>query len=118
MSLFDNLPHTINLSRVGVNRDELLGETHDKDPTPYLEDEPAFVQPASQREVLEFKARDQAVTHKVYVNSLPTGIVLTDILDVTYGPYAGTSLVVKGWLEATAGVTDKWKIMGEITREA
>jgi hypothetical protein len=117
VSLFDNLPHTFNLSRVTVSQDDYLGENHVKDSSPYLEDEPGFVQPAGQREIVEFAARDQVVTHKVYVLGLPSGIKLTDILDVTDGPYDGYSLKVKGWVECTAGLADGWKIMCEATRE-
>jgi hypothetical protein len=117
MSLFDNLPHTINLSHVTAQQGSLVSARLAKDATPYVEEEPAFVQPADATEITEFAARSLKVTHRVYINELPDGIRLSDMLDVTSGPYSGYSLKVMGWKEATAGVLDKWKIMGEVTRE-
>ena len=116
MSLLDNLPHTINLCHVTAAQGQYVSGKLTKGDA-YLEDEPAWVQPADAKTVTEFASRDQVVTHVVYLQSLPSGIKLSDLVDVTYGPYSGYVMKVRAWREATAGLNAAWKLVCEVNRE-
>lgn len=117
MSLLDNFPHTIDISRVTAAQGQYVSNKLTKAATPYLEDVAAWVQPADAKTVKEFAARDQVVTHTVFVQSLPSGIKLSDLVDVTSGPYSGYELKVRAWREATAGLSMAWKLICEGNRE-
>ena len=119
MSLFDKLPHTFSASRVTAQHGQFIGSKLTKASSPYLEDEPGFIQPANAAEIKEFAARNMVVTHRIFLARDPEAfsIKLSDLIDVTSGPYNGKELTVRAWVECTAGLGNGWKIMTEINRE-
>ena len=107
MSLLENLPHTIDISRLTYTIDASGGDVPTKASTPYADNEPAWVQPASAASIKEFAVRNQRVTHDVYMTRNP-GLRLDDIIDVLDGPYASHCLSVLAWRECTAGLGLAW----------
>jgi hypothetical protein len=117
MSLWDHLPHTFSVSRVTASQGTYVSNKLTKAAAPYVEDQSGFAQPADAKTVTEFAARSQAVTHVIYVQELPSGLKMSDLIDITSGPYDGGELKVIAWRECTAGLNNGWKIVCEQNRE-
>lgn len=109
MSLPESLPHLVTIKESAAVKDEFAGADWD-DPETLYENEPAWVQPAGDREIKEFQRRDQSVTHKVYLSrdlSLRPG----NIILPTSGPFANRPLDVVSCNECTAGTGLLWRCM-------
>jgi len=116
MSLFDNLPHTIDIAPREYGTDALAGVTN-PDPTYTTLAEAAWAQTASADDIEEFAAKNIVVTHKIYVLR-NTGVNAEDFVLVHGGPYDGVRFVVKANSEASVGFNILWRIMAEIDRQA
>ena len=114
MSLLSEMPHEIDIYHVTYPQDGLAA--HVPTETRYARAQAADVQPASTAVINEFKARDQNVTHQVFLQSNP-GLRLDDVIVVGSGPYDGTRLSIRGFHEATAGRGLAWMIAAESDRE-
>ncbi len=114
MSLLENLPHTIDLSRMTYGKGDYGGDVPTA--TAFVLAEPAWVQTASQDEIAEFQIDKIKVTHKIFLRRDP-GLQLDDDILIHGGQYSGTHMKAKSWAEATAGIGLLWKLFAEINRE-
>ncbi len=120
MSLIETLPHKIDIAHITYTQDA-SGADVENDPVIYIADEPAWIQPLSNREIDFYKSRNQDVSHKVYLTRNP-GIALADVITAKDGddvacPYAGRHLLFRGFAEATAGIGLLWKALCYINQE-
>jgi hypothetical protein len=106
----DNMPHAIDIHHVEYIQDDFGGDAIDPDSGPFATDEPCWIQTPSASTIKIFAARNQNVTHTIYVTRNPDafGVRLDDQITVKSGPYAGVILSILAWREATVGMGLLW----------
>jgi len=100
MSLLDSLPHTVSWYRPTTTPRSALGSTREGTPVTIVagdSDSPnAWVQNASDREIMDFQKMDQEVTHRVFMTTFPD-LRPNDYAVVDAGPsYVGLRLDFMG----------------------
>jgi hypothetical protein len=121
MSLIESLPHTADIGHVHYQQDTgQLGAETEVTEAAYVVAEPCWIQPLSAAETVKYRARNQDVTHKVYLQRDP-GLRLDDRLIAADGlrscPWAGREFVFKAFDETTAGMDMLWKAIVQISQE-
>lgn len=110
MSLYDNLPHTCDISAGAIHQEAGGGDVD----IPVLQESGrrCWAQPASKSTVVEFQKRDQRVTHTVYFLGDPD-VKPGHILAMTSGPFDGRDMEVVAEDETTAGLGLLWGVQCE-----
>lgn len=101
MSLLDDFPHSVNIVRP-FNRRDKYGGTEQTEETVY-EDEPAFKQPVSATDALDYEKRNMNVSHVIYFQR---DLGLTTEHRVIHD---GESYLVVAFSDASAGLGVVWK---------
>ena len=100
MSVLD-LPHVVDVHVQVNSRDKYGGTT--RYAVAVYEDEPAWVQPTSAKDAIEYERRGMEVSHVVYFNR-DLGLTTEHTID-----HGGKSYTVKGFQDASAGLSVVWK---------
>ncbi len=118
MSLLDNLPHTVSWFRPTASTRDNLGATREGTPITLVtgdsDDPNAWIQNASEKEILEFAKIDQVVTHRVFLITFPD-LRPNDYAIVDAGPsYVGLRLnFIANPVDRSAGLGVLQRIMTE-----
>ena len=100
MSVLD-LPHLVDI-HVQVNSRDKYGGTR-RYPVAVYEGEPAWVQPASAKDAIEYERRGLEVTHVVFFNR-DLSLTAEHTID-----HSGKLYEVQGFQDASAGLSVVWK---------
>lgn len=112
MSLLDTdtLPHACTIRALSYAQDSLGGDSPST--TNRLTSQKCWIQPASRGTIIAYQRKDQTVTHDVYFGEDVACQVGEEIV-ASDGPFSGKILVVRHYVETTAGMSVGWRAVCE-----